>query len=219
MEAGELKGWITRLKETVLETFSDRLCFIGLQGSHARGEAGPDSDIDVVVILDHLTYLDLKKYEGLLDTLPARELVCGFLSGKEELAHWHRGDLFQFYHDTIPIYGDLNWLGSMLKRQDAVNAVKVGICNIYHMCVHNSIHEKEKEILKNLYKSARFVLQAKYYLESGEYIKTKAELLQRLTGRDKEMMQAVAEDLWNSDFDQGSACLLAWSSELICMEE
>ena len=34
------------------ETFRDRVWFVGLQGSFARGEATETSDIDVVVILD-----------------------------------------------------------------------------------------------------------------------------------------------------------------------
>ena len=33
------------------DTFGDRLCGLVLYGSEARGEAGPDSDIDLLVLL------------------------------------------------------------------------------------------------------------------------------------------------------------------------
>ena len=37
-------------------------------------------DIDVVLILDTLSVSDLEKYSQMLDTLSAREKVCGFVS-------------------------------------------------------------------------------------------------------------------------------------------
>ena len=67
--------------------------FIGLQGSYARGEATETSDIDVVFILDELRANDLKIYSDMLDALPNRELVCGFVSGKAELYGWESSDL------------------------------------------------------------------------------------------------------------------------------
>lgn len=65
------------------KTFENRIWFVGLQGSYARGEATESSDIDVVVILDELAANDIYKYSEMLDTLPYRERICGFLSGKE----------------------------------------------------------------------------------------------------------------------------------------
>lgn len=67
------------------DTFGNRVWFVGLQGSYGRGEACDTSDIDVVVILDELSASDIGVYNAMLDTLPERELICGFLSGKNEL--------------------------------------------------------------------------------------------------------------------------------------
>ena len=67
------------------DTFEGRVWFVGLQGSYGRGEATETSDIDVVVILDELSASDIHKYNTMLDTLPHRELICGFVSGKNEL--------------------------------------------------------------------------------------------------------------------------------------
>lgn len=83
--------------------FGEKIIFIGLQGSYARGEATENSDIDVVIILDKLTFENLKSYGNMLDSMPEKQLFCGFISGKEELEKWADYDIFQFYHDTIPI--------------------------------------------------------------------------------------------------------------------
>ena len=55
---------------TLNKTFGDRVWFVGLQGSYARGESTADSDLDVVVILNDLTVDDLFVYHQMLDQLP-----------------------------------------------------------------------------------------------------------------------------------------------------
>jgi len=70
------------LKKKLTETFGDRVWFVGLQGSYARGEATETSDIDIVVILDELSASDIQIYNAMLEMLSHRELICGFLAGK-----------------------------------------------------------------------------------------------------------------------------------------
>ena len=106
----EISSWMDKFVVVLEEHFGDRVWFVGLQGSYGRGEASETSDIDVVVILDELTAQDIQAYNAMLDTLPNRELICGFVSGKKELLNWEPSDLFQFYHDTTPIKGSLDEL-------------------------------------------------------------------------------------------------------------
>ena len=68
------------------------------------------SDIDIVVILDELSAMDIRTYNAMLDTLPNREMICGFLSGKDDIMNWEPSDLFQFYYDTTPMKGSLDEL-------------------------------------------------------------------------------------------------------------
>ena len=96
-----ISRWLDTFVEAVSSTFGERVWFIGLQGSYLRGEATESSDIDTVVILDNLTADDIHTYDNMLDTLPHRELICGFLSGKNELFSWEASDLFQFIYDII----------------------------------------------------------------------------------------------------------------------
>ena len=106
-----LSTWLHTFLSALEETFPNRVWFVGLQGSYARGEATEASDIDIVVILDELlVQID-------------KTAVC--------------------------------------------KAIKSSACNIYHSCVHNMLYEKNDAILKDLYKSASFVIQAIYFQQSG----------------------------------------------------
>ena len=181
--------WMEEFTAAVRAAFGERVYCIGLQGSYGRGEAGPDSDIDVVVILDQLTPRDIKVYQALLAALPHRAEVCGFLSGKGELLGWEPSDLFQFYHDTTPVWGSLDELLPRIGPEDVDRAVCIGACNIYHMCVHNMLHEQDPSILKGLYKSAAFVLQAKHFGVTGQYLRRQGDLLPLLSPEDRGILE------------------------------
>ena len=187
-----------------------------MQGSYARGEATDASDIDVVVILDDLHINDLKTYRDMLDSLPNRELVCGFISGKAELLNWEASDLFQFYYDTTPIKGTLDFLLEKIDKQAVKRAIRIGACNIYHACVHNYVHEKSDDILRALYKSAVFVIQAVMFYETGKYIKTRSELQGAITP--PSAVLATALNLKNGTdvkFEEMSELLINWAKACI----
>ena len=213
----EISSWMDKFVGALDASFKKRVWFVGLQGSYGRGEATETSDIDVVVILDELTAIDIQTYNAMLDNLPNRELICGFVSGKEELLNWESSDLFQFYHDTTPIKGSLDELLSVIDEVAIDRAIKLGACNIYHSCVHNMLHEKSDEILKGLYKSASFVVQAICFQETGCYIKSQKDLLVKVSGDEKSIVENFLS-LKNGgkvDFEEMSNTLFAWSKKWI----
>ena len=173
----DITTWINDFLQKLHHKFENRVWFVGLQGSYGRGEATETSDIDLVVILDELSAMDIQTYNNMLDTLPHRELICGFLSGKKEIMNWEPSDLFQFCHDTKPIKGSLEEVMSVIDESAVNRAIKIGACNIYHGCVHNMLHEKSEDILRDLYKSASFVVQAIVFQQTGNYMKLQEELL------------------------------------------
>ena len=59
---GSATAWMDRLVKALKKQFGERLLFVGLQGSYARGEASDSSDIDAVVILDRAAMQDLQDY-------------------------------------------------------------------------------------------------------------------------------------------------------------
>lgn len=213
----DISIWMSNFLQKLNETFGGRVWFVGLQGSYGREEATVTSDIDVVVILNELTTKDVQTYDIMLDTLPHRELICGFLSGKDEILKWEPSDLFQFYYDTIPIKGDLDELLLVIDDSAVNRAIKIGVCNIFHGCVHNMLYEKSEEILRGLYKSASFVVQAILFKQRGKYIKYQRDILQNADNEE----QAILENFLKFkkgeviNFDEASQLLLSWTKRWI----
>lgn len=213
----DISVWTKIFLQTLNETFGNRVWFVGLQGSYGRGEAHDASDIDIVVILDRLSASDVQVYNRMLDSLPHREMICGFLSGKDELLHWEPSDLFQFYYDTTPIKGSLDELLAVIDEAAVGRAIKIGACNIYHGCVHNMLHEKSDDVLCGLYKSASFVVQAIVFRQTGNYIKHQKELLLVASSDEQEIVNTFLA-LKNGgavDFSVASEALLAFAKKWI----
>ena len=212
-----ITSWMKNYLQALNETFANRVWFVGLQGSYGRGEATETSDIDIVVILDELSAMDIQTYNDMLDTLSHRELICGFLSGKKEIMNWEPSDLFQFCNDTTPIKGSLEEVLAVVDESAVNRAIKIGACNIYHGCVHNMLHEKSEDILKGLYKSASFVVQAITFKQTSKYIKYLNELLNVATTDDRLIVETFLnlKKGGTIDFNFMSETLFAWSKKNI----
>ena len=213
----DISVWMQDFLRVLNKTFEKRVWFVGLQGSYGRGEATETSDIDVVVILDELSSVDIQTYNAMLDTLSHRKKICGFLSGKNEITNWEPSDLFQFYHDTTPIQGSLDELLEAIDETAVNRAIKIGVCNIFHGCVHNMLYEKSEDILRELYKSASFVVQAICFKQTGVYIGHQKELL-KVVSSDEQVIVATFLDLKTGgvvDFKLMSEKLVAWSKKWI----
>jgi len=213
----DVTSWMNGFLQKLNSTFGNRVWFVGLQGSYGRGEATENSDIDVVVILDELSAADIHAYNAMLDTMPHRKLICGFLSGKVEILNWEPSDLFQFYYDTAPIQGSLDELLAVID-EDAVNrAIKIGACNIFHGCVHNMLYEKSEDILRGLYKSASFVVQAIVFKQTGKYIKHLKDLRTEASADEQVIVDTFLnlKKGGNVEFDSMSETLFAWAKQWI----
>ena len=213
----DITTWMNDFLQNLNHTFENRVWFVGLQGSYGRGEATETSDIDVVVILDELSAMDIQTYNKMLDTLPHRELICGFLSGKDDIMNWEPSDLFQFCYDTTPIKGSLDEVMAVVDENAINRAIKIGACNIFHGCVHNMLHEKSEDVLRGLYKSASFVVQAIVFKQTGNYIKHQEELLTVATLNEQVIINTFLslKKGGTVDFIPMSETLFAWSKKWI----
>ena len=213
----DITVWMQHFLRALNETFSSRVWFVGLQGSYGRGEATETSDIDVVVILDELSAMDIQTYHNMLDTMSHRELICGFLSGKKELMNWEPSDLFQFCHDTTPIQGSLDEVMAVIDECAVNRAIKIGACNIFHGCVHNMLYEKSEDILRGLYKSASFVVQAIVFKQTGKYIRHQKDML-KIVSPDERVIVEMFLNLKNGgavEFNTMSEMLFIWAKKWI----
>ncbi|MDO5561982.1 MAG: nucleotidyltransferase domain-containing protein [Synergistaceae bacterium] len=207
--AFDIDEWLKNFTKGLGEVFGDRLVFAGIQGSRGRGEASETSDIDVVVVLDKVSTDDLKTYDAFISGLPRRDMVCGFICGREELECWERSDLFHLCYDTQPLVGSLSPFSAKITRLDAKRAVLTGACDIYHACCHNFLHEKSSEVLSAIYKAAFFTLRAKYFCETGKFVRRRSELVELVAVGEKELLLPPEGET----FEAAEGRLLAWSAK------
>ena len=209
----DLKEWMPWFLGALDKAFGDRVWFVGLQGSYGQGEATENSDLDMVVILDEVMAEDLVSYRRMLDSLPHRELLCGFLSGREELRNWEPSDLFQLFYDTTPIRGTLEELHPLLDEAAVKRAVKIGACNLYHGVIHNLLYGRSEDVLRGLYKSASFVMQAVCYFRTGRYFRRMSDLRENLSTDEREIVDTFValKQGGEVDLDGMSNRLFQWA--------
>ena len=211
-----IENWMEGLAGKLADQFGPRLLFLGLQGSYGRGEAGEDSDIDVVTVLDRVELSDLDAYRAVVRQMPEGEKACGFLCGAAELKGWPKYDLCQLARDVRPFQGEWEPLLSDMGRNDLADAAAVGASELYHAAVHTYLYASQEEwpgFLKASEKSAFFVLRALHELRTGENVRAKRELLPRLTGDERQILErGLAKDETGEPCETAFARLLRWSA-------
>jgi predicted nucleotidyltransferase len=215
-----IDSWMNEYLANMKDLFGSNLLFVGIQGSYGRNEATENSDIDAVAILNTVTIDDLKSYSAMLDSLPSRDKACGFISSRDDLINWERSELFQFYYDTTQIYGSLDFILPLISKEDIDRAIRIGACNIHHLCTHNIVHEKSIPILKSICKSASFTIQAIHYSNTGKYLKRKSELINLISLKEQQILKIFTQlsessDISSDEFYLFSSVLLEWSSYLL----
>ncbi len=212
--------YIKQLTEMLQEHIGERLVYVGLQGSYLRGEANENSDIDIMVVVDGLKVADLDLYRETIGHLEQVEKSCGFIAGKEELAHWNPLEICHLLHTTKDYYGTLADLVPDYTEQDIWHFVNMSVNNLFHEICHRYIHrsrERNAEALPGSYKAVFFILQNLHFLELGEFMQTKQELLEVLTGKNQQVLAKALELSKGEpyDFEEASELLFSWCQEVI----
>ena len=134
---------------------------------------------------------------------------------------WEPSELFQFCHDTTPIKGSLDDVMEGIDERDVNRAIKIGACNIFHGCVHNMLYEKNEDILRGLYKSASFVVQAIVFKQTGKYIKCQKELSAVALADEQAIVDTFLylKKCGAVDFFSMSEALFVWSKKWISENE
>ncbi|MDR1702169.1 MAG: nucleotidyltransferase domain-containing protein [Sporomusaceae bacterium] len=215
----DLKNYLAELIDLLKQNFEKRLLYVGLQGSYLRGEADENSDIDVMVILDSLTIPDLELYQKIIKTTPGAK-TCGFICGKAELCCWNPCEICQLLYTTKDHYGSLKDFVPPYTREDERNYIKISLNNLYHALCHGFIHAtsaENKETLPQHYKSVFFILQNIYFFQTGDFVPTQQELLVKLIGDDRQVLQKalVIKKQKDVDFTADFAILFNWCKNKI----
>lgn len=226
----EITSWAGALARKLAARFGPRLLFLGYQGSYARGEATPESDIDIVTLLDRLTPADLDTYRETVRSMQlcpgsclqdpatwpqANVEACGFICGKEELRRWPRQDLLSLALDTRPVLGSLEPYLPAFTPNDRREALSTAAANLYHAACHAYLYEDRDQSLPGLLKAAFFALRLRALCTDGAYHAGKSELSLCLQDReDRDLMDLI---LSPSEYpaDKALAMLISWSSQVI----
>ena len=188
----EINGYMEAFIEKMREYFGGRLRYVGLQGSYLRQEVTKNSDIDVMVLLDGFGVEDMDAYRRILTELGHYEASCGFICDTEEFCRWNRLELCHVLHGTRDYYGYLSDFVPEYSQENVRQFTKMSLNNLYHALCHSYIHrgpDRTYPKLAGLFKSCFFVLQGIKYLETGEFIGTKRELLEKLDGTDRKVLE------------------------------
>ncbi len=192
--------------------FGGRLLYVGLQGSYLRGEAGENSDIDVMVLIDRFCVADMDAYRSVLEKIGSYEKSCGFICGREEMARWNPLEIAQLLHTTKDLWGTLAEYVPAFSRADEINFVKLSLGNLYHELCHRYIHadrEKNRAKLPRTCKGFFYVIQNLHYLESGRFAPTRKALAEQVPEEDRRILALPGPD-GECGFDEAFSLLFAW---------
>ncbi len=75
LNQGVVAQWLDEFLARLKSTFGDRLVFVGLHGSWARGEGRVESDIDITTVLDQVDPKDLCAFRKIIVSMPRIQLA------------------------------------------------------------------------------------------------------------------------------------------------
>ena len=213
----DIEAWKPLALAALQKAFGERLLCAGLQGSYLRGDARVDSDVDLLVVLDHVDLTDLDHFHEAMRTVPEGGKAVGFTCGRDELAAWPAYELAQFDHGTQVWHGDLRALLPAYGQADVRLGAKVSVANLYHMTNHTYLTTRELpadarlDALRAMLKGFFFSLQIVHAVRAGVFVPTKRELLAVLDDPSEHMLLAHSIDPSEAR-EEDYAALQQWCS-------
>lgn len=199
MDQGQVDAWLTGFLTKLEDKFCDRLVWIGHHGSWARQEAGPESDIDCIVVLDRIEDADLHAFRDIVNSMPdARTLGSGILMSIAELRETPRSYLVQFFYGQRVLYGSLQGIVAPPGPEELITDIRLKADDNLHSARHYLLypHDLSKAVhkLKYKFKNCFYALQSWLLLTQGKYVPQKNEILEYLDNPDDREVVSVARD-------------------------
>ncbi len=198
-----LDGFLARLKNT----FGDRLVFVGLHGSWARGEGKAESDIDITTVLDHVGPKDLRAFRNIVVSMPnAKNLGSGGLYSIVEIQTGPRFEGAHLFYEYKVLHGTLEDIIKKPTPIDLLEDVRFKASSNLFVARNYLIypHDPSKVVRRLHYpfKCCFFGLQSWILLCEGRFIALKDDLIDALTDADDREVVRVARDWRESEKDR-----------------
>ena len=207
LDQSQVQRWLRTFLEELKEEFGERLVFVGHHGSWARGEARPDSDIDVFVILDRIGTPDLEAYRDLIYRLSDEQYVATtFLGSLDELKVWPRHEQIQCFYGSQVLHGRLEDLVDKPTNNDFIEDIRIKAATNLHHARHYLLHPHDlKTVVHKLYypfKECFYAMQSWMLLTTGKYYARKEEMIAAVEDRDDREVIRVTKDWPESSEDR-----------------
>ena len=145
--------------------------------------------------------------------MPHAELACGFIGSPDVLAAWPRHDVFNLVNDTDIRYGSFDFMDAEFPAEEAKLAVDACASEIYHALCHTAVFEPNMlpDLLQGCLKSVFFGIRAKHFAQTGEFVNSRAQLLNLANSDEKKLLQAYDGNVQMDDQELARR-LFQWSN-------
>ena len=205
MKTRELPAEVREVAGALIESLGDGLRALLWHGSFARGEAGPESDHDMIIILRRAGDDVLLRMR---DVFRGRGNWSTFVQSEEELRQFPDAGRLQFHFGLVPLYGDFEpppWT-----RENVLADLRRLAADISFQCRYRLLHKQPENAPPDQriaaiqgYRNARMLwyaakmavlaLKARELLSGRDYPETREELRARLSDPDELAVLEIAE--------------------------
>lgn len=147
-------------------------------------------------------------------------LLVDLLDLGKHLPLGHAMSYFSFI-TTLTLFGTLPEI-NLFTKDDALEAARIGASGVYHATCHAYVFDDNTidNILKELFKSTFFILQALQFARTGIYSRTKVDIASQLEGDDASIFKICSnwkENKPKNDTERHNLIdlLLRWSKNII----
>ena len=199
--------WLGEFLQRLRKTFGGRLVFVGHHGSWARGDATPDSDIDTMVVLDHIASSDLAAYRAVIDAMPdgGRD-ASGLLNSVAEMRALPRSGLTQCFYGCQVLHGAIDGIVERPTADDLLADILIMASDNLTSARHYLLfpHDLSAKVhgLRYRFKRCLYALQEWLLVRQGEFLARKDQLLEALTDEDDRAVVAVVRDWPQTEADR-----------------
>jgi len=193
-----LKKFVSLMKKT----YGKNLVFIIHHGSWATGEANPESDIDILVMLEKITKKELDKLRNILDQERFKKMTV-LLFSKLDMNNFVPFKRHQFHYGAELLYGKC-FLPQPTEEEMLIEIRKIAD-TVGYWSKFLFTHQKQAEnIARKIYwrfREAIIALKVYIHWKTGEFPLTRKRLKELLNDpKDKEIVEIMEN--WEKNKDK-----------------